>query len=202
MVEFMDENVTRRLGRPLHLSCLALGSSLTGTLLDGWTLGNAIQYLISSSPALVSNCVSCVSFSYPVRSIWASPMAQVVKNPPSNAEDAALTPGLGSSPRGGRGNPLQYSCLENRVDGGAWWATVHGSQRVRHGWVTERSALHPRSVWHLKYRPGDWSRWKAVELQQELRAGALESGGDNEIGRESWGSVREPQKRHQLHMLF
>ena len=177
MVEFMDENVTRGLGRPLHLSCLALGSPLIGTLLDGWTLGNAIQYLISSSPVLVSNCVSCVSFSYPVRSIWASLMAQVVKNPPSNAEDAALTPGLGSSPRGGSGNPLQYSCLENRVAGGAWWATVHGSQRVRHGWVTERSALHPRSVWHLKYRPGDWSRWKAVKLQQELRAGALRVGG-------------------------
>ena len=32
----------------------------------------------------------------------------------------------------GNGNPLQYSCLENPMDGGAWWATVHGSQRVRH----------------------------------------------------------------------
>ena len=34
--------------------------------------------------------------------------------------------------RGGHGNPLQYSCLENPMDGGAWWATVHGSQRVGH----------------------------------------------------------------------
>ena len=32
----------------------------------------------------------------------------------------------------GNGNPLQYSCLENPMDGGAWWATVHGSQRVGH----------------------------------------------------------------------
>ena len=36
----------------------------------------------------------------------------------------------------GNGNPLQYSCLENPMDGGAWWATVHGSQRVRHDWAT------------------------------------------------------------------
>ena len=35
-------------------------------------------------------------------------------------------PGLGRSPRAGNGNPLQYSCLENPMDGGAWWATVHG----------------------------------------------------------------------------
>ena len=39
--------------------------------------------------------------------------------------DAALTPGLGRSPGGGHGNPLQYSCLENSMDRGAWWATVH-----------------------------------------------------------------------------
>ena len=35
-------------------------------------------------------------------------------------------PGLGRSPGEGNGNPLQYSCLENSMDGGAWWATVHG----------------------------------------------------------------------------
>ena len=35
-------------------------------------------------------------------------------------------PGLGTSPRGGKGNPLQYSCLENLMDRGAWWAAVHG----------------------------------------------------------------------------
>ena len=37
------------------------------------------------------------------------------------------------------GNPLQYSCLENPMGGGAWWATVHGSQRVGHDWVTSLS---------------------------------------------------------------
>ena len=43
-----------------------------------------------------------------------------------DAWDAALIPGLGRSPGGGHGNPLQYSCLEYPMDRGAWWATVHG----------------------------------------------------------------------------
>ena len=44
---------------------------------------------------------------------------------PASAKDAGLIPGLGGSPREGNGNPLHYSCLENPMDRGAWWATVH-----------------------------------------------------------------------------
>ena len=47
-----------------------------------------------------------------------------------DAGDLGSVPGWGRSPGGGHGNPLQYSCLENPIDRGAWWATVHGSQRV------------------------------------------------------------------------
>ena len=54
------------------------------------------------------------------------PGGSVVKNPPANAGDMGSTPGSGRSPREGNGNPLQYSCLENPIDKGAWWATVHG----------------------------------------------------------------------------
>ena len=43
-----------------------------------------------------------------------------------NAGDLGTIPGSGRSPGGGNGNPLQYSCLENPMDRGAWWATVHG----------------------------------------------------------------------------
>ena len=53
----------------------------------------------------------------------------VVKNMPGNTGDergVGLTSELGRSPGGGNGNPLQYSCLENPVDRGAWWATIHG----------------------------------------------------------------------------
>ena len=53
----------------------------------------------------------------------------MVKNPPANAVDTAdlgSVPGSGRSPGEGNGNPLQYSCLENSMDRGSWWATVHG----------------------------------------------------------------------------
>ena len=49
----------------------------------------------------------------------------MVKNPPTNAGDLGSTPGSGRSPGGGHGNPLQYSCLDNPMDRGAWWAIVH-----------------------------------------------------------------------------
>ena len=53
----------------------------------------------------------------------------MVKNLPANAgdvRDLGSFPGPGTSPGGGHGNSLQYSCLENPMDGGAWWVTVHG----------------------------------------------------------------------------
>ena len=52
----------------------------------------------------------------------------MVVNLPANAGgtgDSGSIPGLGRSPEGGNGNPLQYSCLENSMERGAWWATVH-----------------------------------------------------------------------------
>ena len=67
-------------------------------------------------------------------------MAPVVKNPPSNARDvrdASLIPRLGRSPGEGNGNTFQYSCLENPMGRGAWWATVHWVARVGHDLVTK-----------------------------------------------------------------
>ena len=55
------------------------------------------------------------------------------EEPPANVgdvRDVGSTPGSGSLPGGGHRNPLQRSCLENRMDGGAWRAMVHSSQRV------------------------------------------------------------------------
>ena len=54
------------------------------------------------------------------------PGGSVVKNPPANSGDAGSIPASGSSPGEGNGNPLQYSCLGNPVDRGAWQAIVHG----------------------------------------------------------------------------
>ena len=66
---------------------------------------------------------------------FASQMGLVVKNPPANAgdvRDVSLIPGSGRYPGGGHGNPLQCSYLENPMDRGAWWATVHRVDRVGH----------------------------------------------------------------------
>ena len=60
---------------------------------------------------------------------WAFPGGIEVKNPPASAGDTrgvGLIPGLVRPPGGGNGNPLQYSCLKNSTDRGAWWSTVHG----------------------------------------------------------------------------
>ena len=54
------------------------------------------------------------------------PGGSVVKNLPANAGDLGLICGSGRSPGRGHGNPLQYSCLGNPMDRGAWWALVHG----------------------------------------------------------------------------
>ena len=57
----------------------------------------------------------------------------MVKNPPATAGDARdvdSNPGLGRFPGGGHGNPLQYSCLENPMDRGAWWDSPWGSKEL------------------------------------------------------------------------
>ena len=64
-----------------------------------------------------------------VKTLWGFPCGAVVKNPLANAgdaRDAGSIPGSGRSSGRGHGNPLQYSCLENRMDRRAWQATVHG----------------------------------------------------------------------------
>ena len=69
------------------------------------------------------------------------PGGTVVKNLPANARDArdvGSMPGLEISPGGENGNPLQYSCLGNPMDRGAWLAIVHGIVRVRHDLATKQ----------------------------------------------------------------
>ena len=60
------------------------------------------------------------------------PGGSVVMNLPANAGDVGYIPGSGRSPGEGDGNPLQYSCLGNLRDKGAWWATVH---RIAKSWT-------------------------------------------------------------------
>ena len=92
-------------------------------------------------------------------------MALVVKNLLANAEDSrdmGSIPGWGRSPGGGHGNPLQYSCLENSLDRGAWWATVNG--------VTNSCTQLKRLSTHAPYGSMDhglprvWHSWNCGNI--------------------------------------
>ena len=80
-----------------------------------------IPWTISSIVSQSQTRLGCFHFDFPDGSDG--------KESASNAGDLGLIPGLGRSPGGGNGNPLQYSCLENPLDGEAWQATVHGVRR-------------------------------------------------------------------------
>ena len=85
---------------------------------------------VSETPMYLSNTLA-----YGMTRNRASQVVRVVKNLPANTgdlRDAGLIPGLGRSPGGEHGNPLQYPCLENSIDRGAWQAAVLGSHRVGH----------------------------------------------------------------------
>ena len=69
-------------------------------------------------------------FMFPRAVKWVSEVIRVVKNPPANAGDVGPIPGSGRSPGEGRGNPLQYPCLGNPMDRGAWQGALHGVARV------------------------------------------------------------------------
>ena len=92
---------------------------------------------------------------FPENSAWAfnftsHQVVLVVKNPPANAgdlSDVGSTPGLGTSPGVDNGNSLQYSCLENSMERGDWWATVHGAAK---NWTphTHREPCPKVGVYH------------------------------------------------------
>ena len=86
----------------------------------------------------------------------------MAKNPLANAGDMSSIPGLRRSPGEGNRNPLQYSCLENSVDRGAWWATVHGvakesdttkQQQNRDMWTSDLLSFGYLSTGHGVFRP-------------------------------------------------
>ena len=80
------------------------------------------------------------------------PHSSVSKESSCNEGDTGLIPGLGRSTEEGNVNPLQYSCLENPMDRGAWWATVHGvaqscTRLSMHG--TSISLIHQKLIHNL-----------------------------------------------------
>ena len=91
-------------------------------LMDAWRASESEHTQVCQSPATLSRLVS-ISRGFPGGS--------AVQNPPANARDTGSVSGSGRSPEEGNGNPLQYSCLGNHMDRGAWQVTVYGVTKNR-----------------------------------------------------------------------
>ena len=78
------------------------------------------------------------------------PDVSVVKNPPASAGESSSTPQSGRAPGEGNDNPLQYSCLENSMARGAWWATVHG---VTKSWTRLSDFFSLFNIFKIYYVP-------------------------------------------------
>ena len=91
--------------------------------------------------------------SFPFEYTVCFPGGSEVKASACNAGDLGSIPGSGSSPGEGNGNPLQYSCLENPKDGGAWWATVHGVPKSRTR-LSDFTSLHFTIEDRLQHKRG------------------------------------------------
>ena len=87
--------------------------------------------------SVVTNNKSLRNVRSPVHSLLGFTYSSVGKDSACNAGDLGLIPGLGRSSGEGNGNPLQYSCVQNPMDRGAWRAAVHGVVRAGHSWATE-----------------------------------------------------------------
>ena len=85
------------------------------------------------------------------------------KAPACNARDPGLIPGSWRSPGEGNGNPLQYFCLENSMDRGAWQATAHRVGKVRHDWATNTFHRHFHLVSVIGGLPRYSNAWKPVQ---------------------------------------
>ena len=115
------QNIRKDLIKSYSLFCCSL-SSVFKVL-----LGDALTQIVTSSSYSVDLC-SNLGF----------PDGSTGKESPCNAGDLGLIPGLGRTSGEGNANPLQYSCLENSIDRGAWLATVHGVAKSR----TQLSDFH------------------------------------------------------------
>ena len=114
---------------------------------------------------------------------WTFQVVLVVKNLPANSGDVrvvGLIPGFGRSPGGGHGNPLQYSCLENLMDRGAWWAIVHRFAQSR-TWLSDWACTHSKECEVISpcgfdlHSPGHLM-WRADSCEKTLMLENIEGG--------------------------
>ena len=95
-----------------------------------------VAQLVKNLPEIQETLVQSLGWKDPLKRVrlpmpvfLGFPGGSVGKESACNARDLGLIPGLGRTPGGGHGNPLQYSCLKNPMDRGAWQAAVHGVEK-------------------------------------------------------------------------
>ena len=140
-----------------------------GSSVHGISQARILEWVISSSRGSswprYWTCISCIAgvfltteppgkhpvvlyYCFILSIIGGFPGGTVVKNPPANAGYTGLIPGSGIPPGGGNGNPLQYSCLGNPMDRGAWGvATVHGVAKSP-TWLSTHTHIYHRGKLH------------------------------------------------------
>ena len=110
-------------------NCISWISFIGRQILYLWTTWEALPYVVLFSHQL-HELYTIIKFywwgKWNLKGLWLVQGQTHNKESSCNAGDLSLIPGLGRIPGGGNGNPLQYSCLENPMDRGAWRATVHG----------------------------------------------------------------------------
>ena len=122
----------------LSLSKPSCVTALLKTINNHWALapGPGTLEIMTPKSQLLRRAMNCCQTEIKIY-VSNNQVALVVKDLPVNAgdvRDVSSIPGSGRFPGGAHGNPLQYSCLENAMDRGAWRATVQMSQRIGHDW--------------------------------------------------------------------
>ena len=147
-----------------YLGCSSKAQTLLLTLDEG--------YLLMAGPPDLERRVAPLSPPAPVQPtkrffqalvtyLWASQVVQLIRTS-ANATEASLIPGLGRFPGGRNGNPLQCFCLENPMDWGAWWATVHGIVELD---TTEHTCTHISCICGIypgkRNNSPKWPKWSS-----------------------------------------
>ena len=125
-------------------------------------------YTLFSGPVDLASCKPHHFFLLRLSAWWLNSKESIYK--PGATEDTSSIPGSGGSPGEGNGNPLQYSCLGNPMDRGAWWATAHGvtkSQTWLSNWTHTHiiSKLDGMTTWQLKIN----RRAKIISKRNQIR---------------------------------
>ena len=146
----------------------------------GCSLCSGLGRMTCFPPAFSSLCITQCTFAILflfTTGFWGFPGVSEGNESACSAGHLDLIPGLGKSPGGGQGNPLQYSCLENPMDRGAWRATVHGVAKS-HDWAPKHSTAQvsvPEKYCYIIKNKDSNCTWREDRGEHEAELGPCRS---------------------------